>query len=313
MKCELCHKKEAETVLNLQKEGREIELYVCKTCAKKARAKTSLEADEHVGTDHLPKNGETDFPGNLPDVLSLGDELTNKVASAMDDLFTHIKDATEHGMPLDEALTSALKRNVRSNADFMAQTQHFPLKGFPATYVVRDCLHLEGLFQIYELQDVLRACSIQDVYLVPYDADGFSAAGHLYEVRYSCPKEELKDCIELVIEREKRARSLLVTESSRVFADSLGRALAILKVCRILTQGEFVDLMSPVRVALCERLLKGIKLAELDHLIERCDLEKHNLFITEEEANRMDDLLADEANSLFRGVNYTTRAMRIFL
>ncbi len=37
MKCEICHEADAATVLHLNKDGEDKELYVCKACAKKAK------------------------------------------------------------------------------------------------------------------------------------------------------------------------------------------------------------------------------------------------------------------------------------
>ena len=49
MKCELCHKADAETALRLEKDGKEQELYVCKTCA--AAAKHSGKKKDDGGKD----------------------------------------------------------------------------------------------------------------------------------------------------------------------------------------------------------------------------------------------------------------------
>ncbi len=46
MKCEICHEAEAATVLHLNKDGEDRELYVCKTCAKKANQTGKPEAGE---------------------------------------------------------------------------------------------------------------------------------------------------------------------------------------------------------------------------------------------------------------------------
>ena len=39
MKCELCHQKDAETAIQLEKDGEEQELYVCRECANRERVR----------------------------------------------------------------------------------------------------------------------------------------------------------------------------------------------------------------------------------------------------------------------------------
>ncbi len=53
MKCEICHEADAATVLHLNKDGEDKELYVCKACAKKAK---QLEKPK-LGELKVIKNG----------------------------------------------------------------------------------------------------------------------------------------------------------------------------------------------------------------------------------------------------------------
>ena len=312
MKCELCHKNTAETALVLTKDGREKELYVCRACAKAAQAEAARSADGVKGEmRRLPNGVELTVSGTSPDGNIPPEEMA-KVVSAMDSLFSHLKNAAENGVPLNEALSTAPQMNIEAE-DAKAKGRHLALGNCPVACVIRDRLHLEGLFHTYEMSDVAKACRAQNVFLVPYNIDGFTAAGHVYEVRYTGSKAAAEDVVNLVLERELHARTMLFGEMARSFGDSFCRALAILKSCRMLSQGEYFDLLSPVRIAAIDRLLDGLTRKDVDMLMESLDLSGNDALLSNEEADKRDEALADAANECFRTVALNARGERIFL
>ena len=55
MKCELCHQKDAETAIQLEKDGEEQELYVCRECANRERVRRQKKSQRtRKGADGLP-------------------------------------------------------------------------------------------------------------------------------------------------------------------------------------------------------------------------------------------------------------------
>jgi hypothetical protein len=99
----------------------------------------------------------------------------------------------------------------------------------------------------------------------------------------------------------------------RVFGDSLCRALAILKNCRLLSPGELYDLLSPLRLAAIEGMLDGITLAEIESIAAGLDLSNYEDRLNQEERDRVDAERADEMNRRFEDVVLNEKAEESFL
>ena len=54
MKCELCHQKDAETAIQVGKDGVEEELYVCQECARKERVRRQKKSQRTRKMTGLP-------------------------------------------------------------------------------------------------------------------------------------------------------------------------------------------------------------------------------------------------------------------
>ena len=112
---------------------------------------------------------------------------------------------------------------------------------------------------------------------------------------------------------ERNARVRLFEELPRVYGDSLCRALAILKNCRLLSQGEYFDLLSPLRLAAKEKMLDGITFAEIERTMAKLDLSGGDAKLEQEERDRVDAERADAANRRFEDVMLNERAEEKFL
>ena len=174
-------------------------------------------------------------------------------------------------------------------------------------------LHLEGLHLIGELEPVQRAMHALRMKLVGVDADGVRSAGHVYRIFYHDRQEVAKRVAQDLLREERNARVRLFEEMPRVFGDSLCRALAILKNCRLLSPGELFDLLSPLRLAAIEKMLDGIDLAGIETLISSVDLTSKEDNETQESRDRMDAERADEMNRRFEDVVLNERAEEKFL
>ncbi len=308
MKCELCHKNKAETALTVTKDGKEEELYVCKKCAAK-------EKSNHVEKVEIENNSESSrsirltmsnlSPEGGQDPVM--DEVSTRLMAAVDALFAHISDSIKKGVPLEQALAKVpreLSPRGAFNSTAHQEGKHFHLgEKYPGELIVKDSLQLEGLFQTLELEDFIAECHERGVNLVPYEIDNFDAAGHVYEVRYEDRAQDVDYIVTEICDREARARARLLKESPRIFMDTVCRALAILKNCRLLARGELFDLLSPLRVAAIKGLIDNISPRKITELMERIDLlDDDTLRLLPEELNREDGERADDINEYFASV-----------
>ena len=105
----------------------------------------------------------------------------------------------------------------------------------------------------------------------------------------------------------------LFEELPRVFGDSLCRALAVMKNCRLLSPGEYFDLLSPLRLAAKEEMLDGIDAEEIERRLAETDLTSAEDKLEQAERDRADAERADEMNARFEDVVLNERAEEKFL
>ena len=115
-------------------------------------------------------------------------------------------------------------------------------------------------------------------------------------------RQRAKRVAEDLLAQERNARVRLFEEMPRVFGDSLCRALAILKNCRLLSPGELFDILSPLRLAAYEKMLDGVTLDEIKALAGEIDLSSKEDDMEQEERDRIDAARADEMNARFEDV-----------
>ena len=189
----------------------------------------------------------------------------------------------------------------------------FPVPRVDAAYRIGNRLHLEGLHLIGELDAVKRALRALKMELVGVSADGINETGHVYTLRYSGSSEQAKRVVEDLLREERNARVRLFEELPRVLGDSLCRALAVMKNCRLLSPGEYFDLLSPLRLAAKEEMLDGIDSAEIERRLAEADLTSSEDKLEQAERDRIDAERADEMNARFEDVVLNERAEEKFL
>ena len=299
MKCELCHQKDAETAIQLSRDGGEAEeLYVCRECANRERVRRQKKSQR------TRKGGEGAVPGVSISVSGVttgdGEEPPPIVKAIMNAMSGFVSD-------LEKAAGEA------EAAKKEPELVEFPCARAEAPYRIGEMLHLEGLHLIGELEPVGRALRALKMKLVGVDADGVRDSGHVYRLFYEGSQEAAKRVAEDILREERNARVRLFEEMPRVFGDSLCRALAILTNCRLLSPGELFDLLSPLRLAAIEKMLDGIDLAGIETLISSVDLTSKEDNETQESRDRMDAERADEMNRRFEDVVLNERAEEKFL
>ena len=296
MKCELCHESEAKVAITRDVKGAAEELYVCRECAaqeRKRRQQKSQRTRKAAGLApgmSITVNGTTVGEGEEPPPI---------IGAILDAV---------HGMVNDLERAQA-EAKPRKEPKFHV----LPTTRAEAAYRIGSRLHLEGLHLIGELEAVHRATHALGMRLSGVTADGVRESGHAYRLEYSGPSEPAKRLAADLLAQERNARVRLFEEVPRVFGDSLCRALAILKNCRLLSPGELFDLLSPLRLAAIEGMLDGIGLDEIEQMMLGVDLGSAEDKLEPEERDRVDSERADEMNARFEEVVLNERAEERFL
>lgn len=295
MKCELCHQQDAETAIVVREKDEDRELYVCNACAKRERTRRQKKSQRTRKASGLP-------PGMSISVTRVGGNgeppppIIEAIVNAMQGVVNGLEKAAEGEKPKKEP-----------------EYVEFPCSRVESAYRVGDRLHLEGLHLVGEMEAVQRAMRALDMRLEGCEVDGVRESGHVYALKYIGPQERAKRVVADILAQERNARVRLLNELPRVFGDSLCRALAVMKNCRLLSQGEFFDLLSPLRLAALEGMLEGVTLAEIEKWMRGCDLSPRDEGVTQEERDRVDAELADEMNERFEDVVLDERGEEMFL
>ena len=308
MKCELCHDADAETAI-VRGEGDEAEeLYVCHACAKAERQRRQKKSQRTRKVTGLP-------PGMSMSITEI------RRSSDGDETDSGEDGNGENPPPFIGAIMNAfqdmvsdLEKATKKAKDEKEPDYHdFPSSRVDPAYRIGNRLHLEGLHLIGELDAVKRGVHALKMDLVGLTADGVREPGHVYTLRYSGSSEQAKRVVEDLLREERNARVRLFEELPRVFGDSLCRALAILKNCRLLSPGEFFDLLSPLRLAAKERMLDGVTSEEVEKMLLEVDLTSAEDKLEQAERDKVDAERADEMNRRFEDVMLNERAEEKFL
>lgn len=175
-------------------------------------------------------------------------------------------------------------------------------------------LHLEGLHLIGDLAPTLNALQGMRMSVCGCDGDGLKDVAHIFHIgnAQSLGIEEyelaarIKQVFTDLVKQEVNARIRLVEEFPRVFEDAVERSLAVLRSCRLLSNMELVDIISPLRLAANLNFLDNFTRKEAsDIMLSRIDRPSPsipNTYEEQKELDRKDAALADKANRRFRNV-----------
>ena len=308
MKCELCHNADAETAIVRGEGDAAEELYVCHACAKAERQRRQKKSQRTRKVTGLP-------PGMSMSITEIRRVSDDAGEDAGED------ENGENPPPILGAIMNAfqdmvsdIEKAAKQSKDEKGPDYHdFPASRVDAAYRIGTRLHLEGLHLIGELDAVKRAVRALRMELVGVSADGVHETGHVYTLRYAGSSEQVKRVVEDLLREERNARVRLFEELPRVFGDSLCRALAIMKNCRLLSPGEYFDLLSPLRLAAKEEMLDGITSEEIEKMLLEIDLSSSEDKLEQAERDKVDAERADEMNSRFEDVMLNERAEEKFL
>jgi len=292
MKCELCHNAPACEAIVPEGGSEDDELYVCSACAKAEREKRQKRSQRTRKVTGLPPGVSMSITEIAPTSHGEGADEEGEPPPFIGAIMNAFQDMVN-------GLEKGDKKERRPVAEDLIE---LPAERVPAEYRIKGGFHLEGLQLVGELDAVKRGLHALGMELVGLCADGVNEAGHVYSFRYQGSLERAKRVAEDLLREEKNARVRLKTELPRVFSDSLCRALAILKNCRLLSSGELFDLLSPMRLAAKEKMLDGITLVEIERMMADADLSGSEDQMPQDERDRIDADRADEMNKRFEEV-----------
>lgn len=227
------------------------------------------------------------------------------------------------GIPSAYSRLLAKESRIAAENSFAWNEQFGYLSPFPehcgTGLIVRAHLHLEALNLIGDLPLVLNGITAVRFNADGVNMDGIKNAAHLFDIynnsTLGISEENLLDraarLFRDIIQQELNARIRLVRELPRVLEDSVSRAIAILQRCRLLSPWEYLDIISPIRLATVMGFLDGITRAEADSIM-RQQLAVIDDFPNDADGDRMRDErdahLADAANKRFARVRWNSRA-----
>ena len=184
-------------------------------------------------------------------------------------------------------------------------------------------VHLEGLHVIGDLPPVLSGLTALRLGYKSIDADGLRNVAHLFRIfnesAIGLPERTLiarvARAFTHLAEQETAARKALVDEHPRLFLDSVERALAILRHARLLSPYEYLDLLSPIRLAAIMGFLDGITRLQIDKVMRRQLSRPSTQPPATQEEERQRDIrdadLADRVNAAFADVHFNEFAKDI--
>lgn len=184
--------------------------------------------------------------------------------------------------------------------------------------------HLEGLHIIGDLPLVLAGLTAMRIAYEGLTADGIRNVAHLFRIcndsAIGLPERKLVERVARAFtqlaEQETAARKVLVDDHPLLFLDSVERALAILRNARLMSPGEYIDLLSPVRLAAIMGFLDGVSRQDVDkimrHHLEHPDRSQPPA--TQEEEHQRDNrdaAFADRVSAYFSKVRLNDFALDI--
>lgn len=183
--------------------------------------------------------------------------------------------------------------------------------------------HLEGLHLIGDLDPTLNALAGLRLDSSGCCGDGLRNAAHIIHVTNihhlgadeRSIAERVGRVLQDLVHQETNARIRLVEELPRVFEDSIARSIAVLRSCRLLSEVELLDIISPLCLAANLGFLDNFSRDEArEMMMERIFLPmpSQDAYQDQNEKDRRDAILADKMNRRFKGVRLNARAKEWF-
>lgn len=179
--------------------------------------------------------------------------------------------------------------------------------------------HLEGLHLMGDLDPALNALYGLRMDVRGCTGDGMKDAAHLFRItncrHIGIDERDLTARVGRVftdlVQQETNARIRLVDELPRVFEDAISRSIAILRSCRLLSEWELLDIISPLRIAaeldFLDNFTREDALSLTRARLNLVDSQRPCSYDEQRERDRHDAALASKANRRFKNVRLNAR------
>lgn len=136
-------------------------------------------------------------------------------------------------------------------------------------------IHLAALTVTGQMKHVIQTLAKIGLAVRGIYGEGSELIGDMYQisnqVTLGASEEELIENLELIanqlVAKEKQAREVLRNRITVLFDDNIWRAYGLLKNARVLDYKEFMNLLSRVRVGVEMKIIEGIDMLALNHLM----------------------------------------------
>ena len=218
---------------------------------------------------------------------------------------------------MDEESAAAVQHPFAWNPEFGYVTARPEFCG--TGLEISALFHLEGLNLIGDLSPALNALAGLRMDVRGCCGGGMKDAAHLFRLtnlrHLGIDERDLMARVGRVfndlVQQETNARIRLIDEVPRVFEDAIARSLAILRSCRLLSEWELLDIVSPLRLAAELDFLDHFSREEAQTLTRsRLDMVEPPLpdtYDEQRERDRRDAALADKVNKRFKNVRLNAR------
>ncbi len=184
------------------------------------------------------------------------------------------------GLQLIEAwkLSDEVDNDLEEYLNYAFSSQRGYLTSCPTnvgTGMRASCMiHLPSLVATNRIRDVLKSVSQLGLITRGLYGEGTSSQGDLFQisnqVTLCLEEEQILNSVERVtrrvVEEERRAREVLLKNSSAKIKDGIGRAYGILTNAYLITSEEALQLLSKIRLGIGLGLLPGLKIGVLNEL-----------------------------------------------
>lgn len=185
---------------------------------------------------------------------------------------------------------------------------------------IEGTFHLEGLSIIGDLDATLNGINALRFRSSSILEDGVQQAARVFRIGNNATlgitdRELIKRATRIfddLATQELSARISLVEDMPRILLDAIQRSLALLRAARLLSPGEVLDLLSPLRLASSMGFIAGMTLQQIDDMMGQefnaPPIGDSQTQADERRRNERDGRLADHCNKLFAKVRLTSRA-----
>ncbi len=136
-------------------------------------------------------------------------------------------------------------------------------------------LHLPGLTMTDNIGTMVAAVGKLGITVRGMYGEGSSAAAHIYQVSNQVTLgvseaetlQNLKNIVDMLIERERHVRQTLLENNPEMFTDKVSRAFGNLAYAHIMSTEEFLNLISYVRMGISMGIIDNMDISEISALL----------------------------------------------